>query len=114
MTAYEKGDVILVPFPFSNQIAVKKQPAVIISSNAYNNISSDVVIMAITSQTGKTIGIGECLITNWQDAGLLKSSAIKTAISTIEKQLVIRKLGTLSHNDLLSMDNALKEFLDLK
>lgn len=70
--------------------------------------------MAITSQIGKTIGIGECLVTNWQDAGLLKPSAIKTAISTIEKSLVIKKLGTLSHNDLFSMDSALKEFLDLK
>jgi mRNA interferase MazF len=114
MTAYEKGDVILVPFPFSNQAFIKKRPAVIISSNTYNNISQDIVIMAITSQTEKTIGIGECLVTNWQDAGLLKPSVIKTAISTIEKSLVIKKLGALSHNDRLFMENALKEFLDLK
>jgi mRNA interferase MazF len=114
ITAYEKGDVILVSFPFSNQSAVKKRPAIIISSNTYNNISRDVVIMAITSQIEKTIGIGECLITNWQEAGLLKPSAIKTAISTIEKSLIIRKLGTLTHNDRISMENALKEFLDLK
>ena len=53
MTGYEKGDVILVPFPFSNQSAVKKRPAIVISSNAYNKISSDVVIMAITSQIEK-------------------------------------------------------------
>lgn len=31
MTAYEKGDVILVPFPFSNQSAVKKRPAIVIN-----------------------------------------------------------------------------------
>jgi len=62
MTAYKRGDVVLVPFPFSNQTDAKKRPAVIISSDAYNNISSDIVIMAITSQPEKTIGIGECLI----------------------------------------------------
>ena len=49
MIVYKKGDVVLVPFPFSNQTAAKKRPAVIISSDAYNNISSDIVIMAITS-----------------------------------------------------------------
>jgi len=114
MTAYERGDVVLVPFPFSNQTDAKKRPAVIISSDAYNNISSDIVIMAITSQTEKTIGIGECLIHDWRDAGLLKPSAIKPAISTIEQTLVLKKLGKISLQDLTSMDTALKEFLAIK
>lgn len=41
MTAYKKGDIVLVPFPFSNQSSVKKRPAVIISSNTYNDITLD-------------------------------------------------------------------------
>ena len=114
MTAYKRGDVVLVPFPFSNQTDAKKRPAVIISSDAYNNISSDIVIMAITSQTEKTTGIGECLIHDWRDAGLLKPSAIKPAISTIEQTLVLKKLGKISLQDLTSMDTALKEFLAIK
>ena len=114
MTVYERGDVILVPFPFSDQTVTKKRPAVIISSNAYNNASSDIVIMAITSQTERTIGIGECLIENWRDAGLLKPSAIKPAISTIEQKLILKKLGRLSPKDFISMENALKELLNLK
>jgi len=114
MTVYERGDVILVPLPFSDQTVTKKRPAVIISSNAYNNASSDIVIMAITSQTERTIGIGECLIENWRDAGLLKPSAIKPAISTIEQKLILKKLGRLSPKDFISMENALKELLNLK
>ena len=114
MIVYKKGDVVLVPFPFSNQTAAKKRPAVIISSDAYNNISSDIVIMAITSQTEKTIGIGECLIRDWQNAGLLKPSAVKSAISTIERTLVLKKLGKFSPQDLISTDEVLKEFLALK
>ena len=39
MTPYDKGDVILVPFPFSDQTTSKKRPAVIISSNKYNDTS---------------------------------------------------------------------------
>lgn len=114
MTAYERGDVVLVPFPFSDQTITKKRPAVIISSNTYNNASSDIVIMAITSQTEKTVGIGECLIKDWQGAGLLKPSAIKPAISTIEQALVLKKLGKLPPKDIISLENTLKEFLDLK
>jgi mRNA interferase MazF len=113
MTPYDRGDVLLVHFPFSDQSTSKKRPAVIISSNTYNNTSQDIVIMAITSQTGSNIGIGECVIENWQGAGLLKSSAVKSAISTIEQSLVLRKLGRLSPKDLSLLEKALKELLDL-
>ena len=114
MTTYNKGDIVLVPFPFSDQTATKKRPAVIISSDRYNNTSSDIVIMAITSKTGKNLTTGECLINNWQDAGLLKPSVIKSAISTIEQTLVLKKLGRLSQKDLILMENTLVEFLDLR
>jgi mRNA interferase MazF len=36
MTGCEFGDVILVPFPFTEQSASKKRPAVVISSAAYH------------------------------------------------------------------------------
>ena len=49
MTIYNRGDVVLVPFPLSNQTTTKKRPSVIVSSNVYNNTSSDIVIMAITA-----------------------------------------------------------------
>ncbi len=106
--------LLLSPFLLATRLLLKKRPAVLISSDAYNNISSDIVIMAITSQTEKTIGIGECLIADWQNAGLLKPSAVKPAISTIEQTLVSKKLGKLSLQDSISMDAALKELLAIK
>ena len=36
MTDYNFGDIVLVPFPFTDQSTVKKRPAVIVSSDAYN------------------------------------------------------------------------------
>ncbi len=113
MTAYKRGDVILVPFPFSNQSTTKKRPAVIISSDNYNEISADVIIMAITSRIEYISDIGERNIEDWQNAGLLKPSAIKSAISTLEQRLVLKKLGSLSSNDIASLNNALKELLNL-
>jgi len=46
MTRYNRGDVILVPFPFSDQTTTKKRPAVIISSDTYNNISQDLLLIS--------------------------------------------------------------------
>jgi len=114
MTQFSKGDIVLVPFPFSDQTTIKKRPAVIISSATHNNISPDVIIMAITGQTRTAMGMGEFFIEDWQSAGLLKSSAVKPAISTIEQRLVLKKLGRLSHQDFSSLEKALKELFDLR
>ncbi|MGK7919931.1 MAG: type II toxin-antitoxin system PemK/MazF family toxin [Trichodesmium sp.] len=41
MTIYKFGDVILVPFPFTNQTTSKKRPAVVVSSDIYNSQYAD-------------------------------------------------------------------------
>ena len=114
MTRYNRGDVILVPFPFSDQTTTKKRPAIIVTSDTYNSISQDIVIMAITGQIRGRIGVGEFLIEDWQGAGLLRPSAVKSAISTIEQRLVVKILGKLSSKDLSSLEKALKELFDLR
>lgn len=113
MTRCNRGNVIFVPFPFSDQTTAKKRPAVIVSSDTYNNISKDIVIMAITGQAKSPIGMGEFLIEDWEGAGLLKSSAVKSAVSTIER-LVMKSLGRLSSKDLSTLEKALKELLGLR
>lgn len=56
--AHSFGDVVLVPFPFTDQSGTKKRPAVIISSSGYNAGRRDLVIMAITSQVRQPLGFG--------------------------------------------------------
>ena len=46
MTRFEFGEIILVPFPFTDQSATKKRPAVVISSHIYNTEQPDLIIMA--------------------------------------------------------------------
>ena len=94
------GDVVLVPFPFTDQSGAKKRPAVVVSGSAYNASRRDLVIMAITSQVRQPFGFAEALVTDWQSAGLIKPSVLKPVLTTIEKGLVIRTMGTLSAGDL--------------
>ncbi|WP_319422975.1 type II toxin-antitoxin system PemK/MazF family toxin [Pleurocapsa sp. FMAR1] len=109
MTIYSFGDILLVPFPFTDQTLVKKRPTVIISSDKYNIQKPDLIIMAITSQFNTSINFGEMIIADWKSAGLLKPSVIKPVITTTEKSLIIRKLGKLKKSD----RNKLEELMDL-
>jgi mRNA interferase MazF len=93
------GDVIIVPFPFTDQTAIKKRPAVVISSEAYQRERPDLILMAITSQLRPAPAVGEVAVVHWQAAGLLKPSVIKPLISTIEARLVLRQIGQLHADD---------------
>lgn len=97
------GEVVLVPFPFTDQSGVKKRPAVIVSSSDYNAHRRDLVIMAITSQVRTPLGFGEALVADWQSAGLIKPSVLKPVFTTIEQSLVIRTMGKLSAADLRTL-----------
>ncbi|MEH2111812.1 type II toxin-antitoxin system PemK/MazF family toxin [Nostoc sp.] len=46
MTNYEFGDVVLVPFPFTDQTTTKKRPAVVVSSDSYQRERSDLIVIA--------------------------------------------------------------------
>lgn len=72
MTPYAFGDVILVPFPFTDQSATKQRPAVVISSSRYNTEQPDLILLAITSQVRASLAYGEALVADWQMAGLIK------------------------------------------
>ena len=72
---YHFGDVIVVPFPFTDQTTTKKRPAVVVSSEAYHRERPDLILMAITSQIHPAPTVGEVAVVHWQAAGLLKPSS---------------------------------------
>lgn len=102
-SSFSFGDVVLVPFPFTDQSGTKKRPAVVVSSDGYNTSRRDIVIMAITSQVRTPLGFGEAMVGDWQGAGLIKTSVLKPVFTTIEQRLVIRVMGHLSAVDIKTL-----------
>ncbi len=97
MTTYKQGDVLLVPYPFTDQSGTKQRPAVVLSGATYNQTHPDVIVAPITSQI--TSSKDDIVLTNWQTAGLLKTSAVKPLLSSLETGLVRRQLGVLTSAD---------------
>ena len=111
MTDYDFGDVVLVPFPFTDHTASKKRPAIVVSSSVYNLERPDIVLIAVTSQRGAPIYFGDVTVNQWKEAGLLKPSVIKPIFATVEKGLVLRLLGRLGEEDRQALHEALQEML---
>ena len=107
-SGHEFGDVVLVPFPFTDQSIIKRRPAVVVSSDAYHRERSDLIILAVTSQARTDAMFGEASIELWKEAGLLRPSVLKPVVATIDRSLVLRKLGRLATED----RRALRTLLD--
>jgi mRNA interferase MazF len=105
------GDIVLVAFPFTDRTTTKRRPAVVVSGQAYNLARPDVVVMAVTSQLRPNPGLGEVWLEAWQAAGLLKPSAVKPVIATLERGLVIRRLGALTEEDRTALRHAIAAIL---
>lgn len=111
MTPFEFADVVLVPFPFTHQHATKQRPAVVVSSRLYGLERPDVIMMAITSQLRPAPAFGEVWLSRWREAGLLKTSAVKPVIATLEQGLIIRRLGRLVDEDQTALRAAIRQII---
>lgn len=61
--AFQRGDVLLVPFPFSDLSTTKVRPALVISSRLYHTIEPDLILAALTSNVTAATGPFDYLIT---------------------------------------------------
>lgn len=105
----KKGDVILISFPFTDLKGEKVRPAMVLVVS-----DLDVIIAFITTQF------------KWQSAfdiflepdvsnGLKKTSLLRLSkITTIDKDLVLGKLGELNSKCINTVNENLIKILDLK
>jgi len=95
----KQKDVVLLPYPFTDLKGKKVRPALIVSNDLVNNKSKDCIMLPLTSvikDESYSIVINQDDLSSGQ---LIKSSRIKIdKIFTVEKRLVVMKIGTLSHN----------------
>jgi len=112
MTAYNRGDVVLVSFVFSDESGKKLRPAVVINSAAYGRSRQEIIIAAITSNIRRRF-FGDHLIADWKGAGLLFPSLATGIFRTVKRTMVDRKLGSMPKPDMAEIDEKLRHSLAL-
>lgn len=117
MTPYKQGDVVLVPFPFTDLGAAKQRPAVIISADWFNRSRADCVLAAITSQIPATLARDELLLAphDLREAGLPKASLIRCGkVVTIQQTLIRKRLGKVPPATLRAALNGVRSILSVR
>jgi len=104
----KKGDVILIPFPFTDMSGIKTRPALVLNNDLY-----DVTVAFITSQIIKK-DLNDVELTPSQLNGLKLESVIKlNKLATLDKQLILGKLGQLNDVELAEVDKGLIIVFDI-
>jgi mRNA interferase MazF len=111
--AHQRGDVLLVPFPFSDLSTTKVRPAVVISGSQYHSTQPDILLAAITSKLSVSRDPFDYPLSDWQAAGLRYPSAFKPVLFTLEPGRVILRIGSLTAADMTEIDSRLRLALNL-
>ncbi len=94
----QKGDIVLVPFPFTDLSATKVRPALVLW---VNTTGDDVTLCFISSQNINNLSSEEFLLepsnSDFAITGLKIASKVRvTRVATIEKRLIARRIGNLT------------------
>lgn len=104
------GNIILVPFPFSELTNIKVRPAVVISTT--KDKYEDVIVSAISSVIPDSISANEIIIESNSVNNLRVKSVLKVdRIVTIKKESVIAMIGNLSENELNLFKSVFKDLV---
>lgn len=103
-----KGDLILIPFPFTDLTGNKLRPAVILVDS-----SKDITVCFITTQL-KWKEHTDIELFPSKVNGIKKHSLIRLSkIATIDKSLALGKLGELDNIEIKELNAKLKDLFQL-
>lgn len=108
----EQGDVVLVPFPFSDLSGTKKRPVLILSKTEYNQSTEDAITAGITSNIRKITGSLIIGSNNFETGNISAVSMVRAdSLFTIHQGLIIKKIGKLDNVTFQKVKDKLNEII---
>ena len=105
-------EIVVVPFPFTDQAETKNRPALILSSELFNAKNGKSIMAMITSNTGKELWPNDVPIKHIQTAGLKEKSLVRFKIFTIDHRLIRTRIGSLHDEDVKAIKMRLRDILE--
>jgi mRNA interferase MazF len=115
----QRGDVVVINFPYSDQTGSKKRPALVVQDDRWNSSLDDTIVAFITSGAAQYIGaLTQKLIRlgtqESYGSGLRSDSVIECqTLLTCDQALIIAIIGQLSPIVMRDIDDCLRASLGL-
>ncbi|GBO52103.1 programmed cell death toxin YdcE [Pseudanabaena sp. lw0831] len=114
----QRGDVVLVDYPYTSGIGTKVRPVLVIQNDRDNQRLKNTIVAQITSMTQRSLEPTQSLIEiatqEGQESGLRQDSVVNNVnLLTLDKEKILRKLGRLPDSGMKKVNNCLKSALNL-
>ena len=114
----QRGDVVLVDYPYAAGGGIKVRPVLVIQNDRDNQRLLNTIVAQITSVTRRALEPTQLLIEiatpAGQQSGLRQNSVVNCVnLLTLDKDKVLRKLGSLPDVLMQQINNCLKAALEL-
>jgi mRNA interferase MazF len=111
MKKYQTWDVVVVPFPFTDQQTTKVRPAVVVST-ATMPAKTGKYLLAMITNAQNAAQYGDVRITDLATAGLPTSSVVRPSkLAIFESGDIRRRVGQLPSAERIHIAHALREFI---
>ena len=105
---FDRFDVVVLPFPFSDQLKRKNRPVLVLSSAKFNNESNHLVTAMITTAKGSVWPL-DVPLEDYADASLPVPCLVRMKFFTAARGLIVKKVGKVSRRDAKAIGLILKQ-----
>ena len=109
--SFERYAVLRVPFPFTDRMATKNRPALVLSDAAAFNGPAGHSVLAMITSAGNPPWPLDCPIDDISAAGLPAPSLVRFKLFALDHRLVRGQLGVFAPGDQVRVEAALKRLL---
>jgi mRNA interferase MazF len=102
-----RGDVVVVPFPFTDSPDAKTRPALVLSNASFNRQTGHSLMAMITTKFSPYWDLWDTEF-DWKAASMPTRSVIRMKLFTIDNRLIRRSLGRLSASDQLDVEQRVR------
>ena len=104
MEGFVKGDIVVLPFPFSDLSANKRRPAVVVAQGEYG----DTILCQITSKPKKGAEAIELKDKDFQEGKLKITSYVRPRkIFTADLGLILYRIGRIKKEKIGEVENTI-------
>jgi mRNA interferase MazF len=109
-----QGDIVLIPIPFTDLSASRRRPVIVISNDAYNARTEDMLVVAMTSNPA-AVEFGVTITSaDLADGSLNRPGKVRVdRVYTLSQSLAVRVFGRVAQNVLNRIRALLSELTEL-
>ena len=110
-SGFTSFDVVVVPFPYSDRLAEKRRPAIVVSDPALQARYGLVWIAMVTSAENRGWNC-DVTVSDLKSAGLPTASLVRPAkVAAVDAERILRRIGKLARKDARAVAGQLRDFL---